>query len=179
MNSRIRSAILCLCLGGLVLPASATAGTVPVAPPGSGGDGAFSAAARSAANSGCSSMNVIAFRGTPNSRVRHGGRIRCENVRVKIRCNANLLRGADRISSLRSQGHKRCQVGMPFSAKRWPGGTPFTQNYRYKLTLKNRRLRWKGTTEDCPRRSNKRRTLTCRGSHTTTAPTKSVDRIKS
>lgn len=179
MNRRIRSVLLCLCLGALTIPASAAAGTVPVAPPGGDDDASLSTAARTAASSGCNSRNVIAFKGEPDARVRHAGRIRCRTFRVRIRCVANLLQGTERINSVRSQGRNRCRVAMPLSEERYADGTRFTQNYRYKLTLVNKRLRWTGTTPDCPRRSKNKRTLTCRGSHTTRAPDRSVDRIRS
>lgn len=180
MSTRIRRTLLCVCLTALALPTGAAASTVAVAPPGPDTKGAFSAAARTAADPGCRARNVIDFRGEAAFRVRHTGLIRCSRVNVRIRCVANLLQGEDRISSERSGGRDRCRVGTPFAeSDPYPAGTEFTQNYRYKLTLKNRRQKWSGTTEQCPRRSNKRRTLTCRSSHATVAPERSVETIRS
>lgn len=178
MSTRIRRTLLCACLAALALPATAGAGAI--APPGSEAEEGFSTAARAAADPGCRAKSVIAFRGEARFKVRHLSMIRCTNVRVRINCRANLLHGTDSISRLRSNGRDRCRVGTPFAqSDRYEEGEPFTQRYRYKLTLRNRRQHWSGTTRKCPKRSNERRTLTCRSSHTTVAPRRSVDKISS
>ena len=179
MTARFRRTVLLACLCALALPAGAAAAPVDVAPPGSGGAGASAAAVGTAANPGCSAKSMIEFRGNANFRVRHNSLISCSQVNVRIKCSADLFRGNVLFSHLQSRDSNRCRVGSPFSVQRFAPGTQFTQKYRYELTLKNRRQRWAGTTEKCPRRSNERRTLTCRSSHTTLAPTKSVDRISS
>lgn len=180
MSTRIRRTLLCACLAALALPATAAAATVPVAPPGAAAKGDFSVAAKTAAKSGCRAKNVIAFRGTNRYKVRHVARIRCSNVRVRINCRSNLLQGTERISRLRSNGRKRCRAASSYAeSDRYEEGAAFTQRYRYKITLRNKRQKWSGTTPKCPKRSNKRRTLTCKSSHFTAAPERSVDRIRS
>ncbi len=178
VSSRIRRTLICASLAGLTVPAVATGRTIDVAPPDSATTGAPSAASRTAADPGCRAKNVIAFRGEANFRVRHTGLLRCSNVNVRIRCSARLFHEDEQISQIASRDRNRCRIGTPFSdSDQYPAGEEFTQNYRYKLTLLNRRQEWSGTTRKCPKRSNERRTLTCRSSHTTTAPDRSVDKI--
>lgn len=180
MSTPVRRTLLCACLSALALPTAAGAAPVEVAPPGAEAKGGFSSAARAATNPGCRAKNVIAFRDQVSVKVRHTGLIRCSNVRVRITCAANLSHEGERISSLKARGSDRCRIGTPFArSDRYPAGDSFTQSYRYQLTLKNRRQKWSGTTAKCPKRSNKRRTLTCRGSHSTVAPNRSVDTIRS
>lgn len=174
MRTRLGRSLLCACLAIVVLPAGAAAAT-EVTPPASGGEDAVSAAA---SDSGCNAENVIEFKGdVPLYRVRHTGLIRCTR-NVRIRCVADLFHGDEPISHLQDRGDDRCRIGSAFSAsRRYPAGDQFTQDYSYKLTLQNRRKVWAGTNRWCPRLSNERRTLTCRGSHTTKAPRGSVERI--
>ncbi len=179
MTSRIRRTLVCASLAVLALPTAAS-GAVEVAPPGADAKGTVSPASRAAADPGCEANNVIAFRGSTTYRVRHSGDIRCSNIRVRIRCSASLLHEGQQISQLSDRRRDRCQIGSTFAeSEQYPAGDEFTQNYRYKLTLLNKRQKWSGTTRKCPRRKNERRTLICSASLSATAPNRSSDTISS
>lgn len=183
MSPRIRRTLVSACLCALALPAVAGAAPDEVAPPGGEGEGTFSTAAQTAATDpGCRAKNVIAFREVTvdRSRVRHSGLIRCSRVNVRIACAAKLFRGNTPISDLRDRGSDRCRIGTPFAQSApYRDGSSFTQKYRYELTLKNRRKQWAGTTRKCPERRNDRRTLICKGTHSTLAPEGSKETIRS
>lgn len=177
-----RTMALLVCLA-LMLPVAASAASGSVAPPEAGtGEVEAAASVRTAVDPGCRSVNVIEFSDRtviPLLRryaVRHTGRIRCE-VRTKIRCRATLFQGREQLSVIASRGRKRCEMASSYgqSASYRPG-TRFRESYRYKLTLLRERQRWSGPSNFCPKISNKRRTLTCRDSHSTTAPHRHVDR---
>jgi opacity protein-like surface antigen len=180
MSSRIRRTLVCACLTALAVPVAAGAAPVQVAPPGAGGEGAFTTAARAAAaNPGCLAKSVIDFQGQTRFKVRHTAQIRCSNVNVRVNCFAKLFRGNERISTLQDRGSDRCRDGSSFAdSVRYAAGVQFTQNYRYEITLKNRRKQWAGTTRKCPKRTNDRRTLICKASHTTPAPERSKETIR-
>jgi hypothetical protein len=179
MTSRIRRTLLFASVAVLAAPAAAS-GAAEVAPLGADAKGTVSPATRAAADPGCEANNVIAFRGAATYRVRHSGDIRCSNVRVRIRCAASLLHEGEQISQLNGRGRDRCQIGSTFAeSEQYPAGDEFVQNYRYKLTLLNKRQKWSGTTRKCPRRKNERRTLVCHASQTATAPNRSSDTISS
>jgi hypothetical protein len=174
--TRARLMLLCLGLAALALPTTAFA----VSPPGS--DDGYTGAVRAASvDPGCRSRNTIDFRAVTSTfaptryRVRHHGVIRCE-LPMTIRCSATLQQGTTVISRISATGGRRCTMGSPFGARKYPAGTRFTENYRYELKLTRQRHRWSATSNYCPRRSENRRILICRDSHSTRAPTVSVDR---
>lgn len=177
MASRVTRTLIVLSLAGLAVPAGATAAE-GVAPPGSSDAAASTAAVES--DPGCEAKAVIAFKGAPESQVRHVARVRCRDVKVRIRCNSNLLAEGVRISRERNARANRCRAASAFAdSGDYPAGTEFTQRYRLKLKLKKRFQSWTGTTDECPKRSKNKRTLTCRGSQTTVAPERSVDGFSS
>ena len=178
MTTPLRRLLLPLSLVALAVPASAAAGTVPVAPPGDSG-GYSATAFKAAADPGCRSSNVIEFepRSTLPPRthaVRHAGRVRCE-VPIRSRCHATLFREGVKVSEIGDRGRNRCTMGSNFFGK-YPAGIEFRQNYSYRLTLRRDGQRWAGTSKFCPKRRNNRRTLICRDSHTTTAPERAVEK---
>jgi len=175
MTAPLRRILLPLSLVALAVPASAAA--APVAPPGGSG-GSFATAAKAAADPGCRSFDVIEFRArtTPPQtyKVRHAGRVRCE-VPIRSRCHATLFQGERRVSEIGGRGRNRCRMGSDYFGA-FQAGAPFRENYSFRLTLRREGQRWAGTSQFCPKRKNRRRTLICRGSHATVAPQPEVDR---
>ncbi len=176
MATPLRRLFLPLSIVALAVPASASGATVPVAPPAGSGD-SFAAAAKAAADPGCRSYDVIEFPNPalpPPYAVRHGGNIRCE-VPIRSRCHATLFQGERKVSEIGGRGRNRCRMGSDYFGA-FQAGAPFRENYSFRLTLRREGQRWAGTSQFCPKRKNRRRTLICRGSHATVAPQPEVDR---
>jgi len=177
MAAPLRRFLLPLSLVALAVPASAAAGTVPVAPPGGSGD-SFTTAAKAAADPGCRSFDVIEFQRVSTvprkDAVRHAGRVRCQ-VPIRSRCHATLFQGERRVSEIGGRGRNRCRMGSDYFGA-FQAGAPFRENYSFRLTLRREGQRWAGTSQFCPKRRNNRRTLICRDSHTTVAPQRDPDK---
>lgn len=175
----VRLGLLALALGAaLALPASASAGTIAVAPPELGPSGDYSAAATGERDPGCRSRNAIEFREGARGRyrVRHVGRMVC-GLPTRIACRAVLSHRGETIAADSGVGRDRCAMGSSFAeSARYDAGEPFKDYFRYRIKLRNERQRWAGTSEYCPERRNRRRVLVCYDSFRTAAPNRAVVR---
>lgn len=174
--------IPCLCLAAaLALPAAAAgAEPVEVRVPFAGTTQGFSAAA-AGGDPGCSHRNTIAYSKVsdvpPTYRVRHFGRTACDNVNERIRCRSELFAGTttagEPISTIASRGRNGCSMASEFQdSAAYPEDAQFTERYRYRYTLVNRRKRWDrdSLTGDFCKITNEARTLTCTGTHSGSPP---------
>lgn len=176
MKNPARFTILCLCLAG-ALPATA-AGAVTIAPPDERGGGVGSAGS----NSGCDSINVIAFSELPvpgDYAVRHRGDIACEAPLRRAECVARLFQTFDSsppllINEEQAEGRRQCEYDSGFTGG-FSAGTDFSERYTFKLTLKQGFV-WGTPSGDFCTRRNERRQLVCSDSHETEAPAREVDR---